>query len=97
MKSARARKAGREAGVEMSDLPKLKVTRWSLGCQEEETTYDFEQAKDLVLANGAWSLAFAEGEVINSYEELVQLAARDQYKDREVLNLTLLVPGVGGG
>ena len=81
----------------MSNLPKLKVKWWSLGSQEEETTCDFEQAKDIVFGNRMWAVALAEGQVINSYEELVQLAAQDQHKDKEVLNVMLIVPAIGGG
>ena len=81
----------------MSNLPKLKVKWWSLGNPEEETTCDFEQAKDIVFGNRMWTLALAEGEMISSYEELVKLAAQDKHKDKEVINVTLLVPVIGGG
>jgi hypothetical protein len=81
----------------MSNLPKLKVKWWSLGSQDEETTCDFEEAKDVIFGNSNWVLAFAEGEMISSYEELVKLAAQDRYKDKEVLNVTLIIPAIGGG
>jgi len=80
----------------MSRFPKLKVKWWSLEGQQEETCA-FEQAKDIIFGNRAWSIALAEGEMIKSYEELVQLAALDQHKDKEVLNVTLIVPVIGGG
>ena len=81
----------------MPELPKLKVKWWSLGSAEEETTCDFEQAKDIVFGNSPAVLVFAEGKMINSYEELVQLAAQDQHKDKQTLNVTLLVSEIGGG
>jgi len=84
----------------MSNLPKLKVRWWSLVSEEEETTCDFEQAKDIVFGSRSsrmWAFALAEGEMINSYEELIQLAAQDQHKNKEVLNVTLIVPVIGGG
>lgn len=83
--------------VKLSKLPKLKVKWWSLGCAEEETTCDFEQAKDIVFGKNTTTLVFAEGEMIDSYEELAQLAAQNQHKAKETLNVTLLVAGIGGG
>jgi len=81
----------------MSELPKLKVKWWSLGCAEEETTCDLEQARDIVFGKNTATLVFAEGEMINSYEELVQVAAQEQHKDKETLNVSLLVAAIGGG
>jgi len=81
----------------MPQLPKLKVKWWSLGCAEEETTCDFEQARDIVFGKSPATLVFAEGEMVNSYEELAQVAAQDQHKDKEMLNVTLLVAEIGGG
>ena len=81
----------------MPKLPRLKIKWWSLGTQEEEMTCEFEQAKEVIFGNQTWILAFAEGEMINSYDDLVKLATREEHKDKEVLNITLLVPGIGGG
>jgi len=69
---------------------------WSLAGQEESTC-DFEQARDIVFGDKMWAVAIAEGHVIKSYEELVQMATQDEHKDKEVLNVTLLVPAIGGG
>ena len=81
----------------MSGLPGLRVKWWSLGCAEEEITCDFEQARDIVFGDSPAALIFAEGEMINSYEELTRLAAQDQHKDKEILNVTLLMKEIGGG
>jgi len=81
----------------VSKLPKLKVKWWSLGSEDEETTCDFEQAKDVVFGYRPSVLAFVEGEMINSYEELVQVATQDQHKDKETLNVALIVMEIGGG
>jgi len=81
----------------VSQLPKLKVRWWSLGCAEEETTCDFEQAKDVVFGKSPATLIFVEGEMVNSYEELTRVAAQHQHKDKEMLNVTLLVAEIGGG
>ncbi len=78
----------------MSKLPKLKVKKTPFGYSEEET-YDFEQAKNFSYGQG--SFVMVEGQVVNSYEELVQLAKQGNYKDSEFLEV-ILVPfmDVGG-
>ena len=84
----------------MPKLPRLKVKWWSLDGLEEETTCDFEQAKDIVFGSQSsrmWAIALAEGQTINSYEELVQVATQDQHKDKETLNVALIVMEIGGG
>jgi len=77
----------------MSKLPKLKVNWGSWG--KNVGIYNFEQAKYLPLFNSP-TLVVGEGQVINSYEELVQLAAQNRYKDKESLEL-LVVKAIGGG
>ena len=78
----------------MSKLPKLKVKKTPFGYSDEET-YVFEQAKNFSYGQG--SFVMVEGQVVNSYEELVRLVNRDDYKDREFLEI-VLVPfmDVGG-
>jgi len=76
----------------MSKLPKLKV-KLNVGRLNEEIR-DFEQAKYLPFCDHL--IILAEGQVINSYEELVQLAAQDCYKDKESLEV-LVMTAVGGG
>jgi hypothetical protein len=81
----------------MSNLPKLKVKWWALGSESEETTCDFEQARDFVFGSKSSGIIFAEGRLIRSYEELVQLAVHDQHKDKEMLNVTVVVAALEGG
>ena len=81
----------------MSNLPKLKVKWQTTGSQEEETICDFEQARGVVFGSWSWAFIIAEGKMIRSYEELVELAARDEHKDKDVLNIMLLDPAIGGG
>ena len=78
----------------MPGLPKLKVKKTPFGYSEEET-YDFKQAQSFSYGQG--SFVMVEGQVINSYEELIQIASRDDYKDREFLEV-ILVPfmDIGG-
>ena len=77
----------------MSKLPKLEVS-WSFR-QPSEEPYDLEQAKEFLFDPGV--LAFVDGQPINGYDELVQLAAQDKYKDKEVLKVILIRRGVCGG
>ena len=78
----------------MSDLPKLKVQSLSNTgaeadiCEIEQAKNRFEYSYDTVI--------LVEGQVVNSYEELVEFASQDQYKDKEFLEITLLPLIVGG-
>lgn len=38
-----------------------------------------------------------EGRLVRSYEELVRLAAQDDYRDRELLEVELLLTSIVGG
>ena len=42
-------------------------------------------------------LVMVEGNLVRSYEELVQLASQDEYRDRELLEVELLPMAVVGG
>jgi hypothetical protein len=74
----------------MSKLPKLKVK--FLGLREEMR--DFEQGKYLLFSDSV--LILVEGQVVRSYEELVQLAAQDRYKDKESLEVLITTAAAGG-
>ena len=78
--------------LETSQLPKLKVRRVPEYPGGE--VLDLEQAKGLPFLD---VLIFAEGNKINSYEELVQLAAQDNYKDREFIEVVVLPFGIVDG
>ena len=77
----------------MSKLPKLKVKRF-YGWPAEETR-DFEQAQHFLFDEQ--SVVLVEGQIITSYEELVQLAAQDRYKGKEFLETSLFPLFIGGG
>ncbi len=81
----------------MSNLPKLKVKWQTTESQERETICDFEQARGIVFGSWSWAFIVAEGKLIRSYEELVQLATQDEHKDKEILNVMLIDPAIGGG
>ena len=80
-----------------ADFPKLKVKWWTLGTQDKEITCDFEQAKDTVFGKKSAGIAFCEGMLIRSYEDLVEVASQKQHKDKKVLNITLVVAALEGG
>jgi len=85
----------REEDDQMSRLPKLKLKK-PFGYPFEENR-EFEQAQYFLFSYGDSATVMVEGQVINSYEELVQLAAQDCYKDKESLEVLLLPAVVGGG
>jgi len=60
-----------------------------------EEICDLEQARDFPYGLGYFVMV--GNQVINSYEELVQLAAQDCYKTKEFLEVKLLPSIVGGG
>ncbi len=76
----------------MSNLPKLKVIQPFWDTPEE--IRDFEQGKYLPYC--AHILIVVEGQVISSYEELLKLAAEEQSKDKEFLEVKFLEIPVGG-
>lgn len=77
----------------MSKLPKLRVN-WPVGGYPSEDIRDFEQAKYFPFGGQVFILV--EGQLINSYEELVQLATQECYQDKEFLEVLLAEP-IGGG
>ena len=79
----------------MSKLPKLKI-RSLLESGNETEIYDLEQAKSLLTQLPASIIVVAEGQVINSHEDLVQLATQERYQDREFLDVMVL-PVIEGG
>ena len=78
--------------LETSQLPKLKVKR--IPEYPGREVLRLEQAKDLPFLD---VLVFVEGNKINSYDELVQLAAQDNYKDRDFIEVVVLPSGIVDG
>ncbi|MFQ6121895.1 MAG: hypothetical protein ACE5LA_02410 [Dehalococcoidales bacterium] len=80
----------------MSELPKLKVRAWPrIYPRAREAIRDFEQAKDF-LHFDLNHIITVEGEEITSYEELVRLAAKECYKDKEFLKVEIVSLMCGG-
>ena len=71
----------------ISELPKLRVRTYPENSDDE--IRDFEKAKEFpFLLND--SLILVEGQVITSYEEFLQLAVQDSYRDNEFLDVVIL-------
>ena len=79
----------------MSELPKLRIS-WHPRNPNEETTCGFENAKDIVFGHGLDVLIFVEGQLITSYEGLLELAGQDRFRNRDTLKV-MLVSVVAGG
>lgn len=79
----------------MSELPKLRIT-WYPRNPNEETTCGFEEARDAVFGHGLDVLVFAEGQLITSYEGLLELAGQDRFRNRETLKVVLVSVVAGG-
>jgi len=78
----------------MPKLPKLKVRRtWN----PVEETHDLEKARNLLFNRGTDMLVIVEGQMVSSYEELVQLATQDAYKDKESLEVVMTPLWPAGG
>lgn len=77
----------------MHKLPKLKI-KSPFGypdeiCDLKQAEHRFDYGRDMLFAAG--------GQVVHSYEELVQLAAQDIYKEQEFLELVVLRGGLLAG
>ena len=77
----------------MSEFPKLKVTHLIDG-QRSEEIFDFEQAPQFLFNYDV--IVAVEGEVVRTYEELVQLATRGNFKDRDFLEVQMETVIAGG-
>jgi len=78
----------------MSELPKLKI-KIPFGYPNEDIC-DLEQARyRLNFLGGA--VILVEGRAVQSYDELVEMANQDKYKDREFLEVVLLSDLASGG
>ena len=76
-------------------MPKLKIK--SLFGNIDDDICELEQAKQRFFSHPQDILFLVEGQVVSTYEELVKLASREDYKDREFLQVELLPSLIGGG
>lgn len=78
-------------------LPKLEISK-PAGYPNVEVL-EFEQARDyleFLWSYGSAVIVTVEGQMLDSYEKLVELANRDCYKDKEFLKVEVRHI-VGGG
>ena len=77
----------------MIKLPKLKIS--GLGWDTSGEIVDFDQARYLPFG-GDDLIIMVEDRIVRSYDDLVQLANLEQYRDRENLEIKFLSVIVGG-
>jgi hypothetical protein len=78
---------------QVSGFPKLKVTHVIDG-QPSREMIEFEQAPHFLFNYDV--IVAVEGEVIRTYEELVQLASRDCFRGRDFLEVQMETIIAGG-
>jgi hypothetical protein len=78
----------------MSKLPKLKI-KIPFGYPNEDIC-DLEQARYRFNFSSG-TVILVEGQAVKSYEQLVQIATGDDYKDREYLEAVLITDLASGG
>jgi hypothetical protein len=74
----------------MSTLPKLKITKWN----GEELIQDIEDWKNFPFAID--DLVMVEGQEIYSYQEMVEMAAKEPFKNYKTLDVRVM-PFIAGG
>jgi hypothetical protein len=77
----------------ISKLPKIRVESPIAG--RPKKLYNLEDAKEHLRFRPG-SLISVDDHIINSYEALVQLAGLEEFKDREFLDVKILVRAGGG-
>jgi len=77
----------------MARYPKLKVTHWIDG-QPDRDIFQFEQARNFFFSHDV--LVVVEGTIVRSYEELMELAAGAEHRDKEFLEVRMETI-IGGG
>ena len=77
----------------MSELPKLKIKipHWH---GDKEIIRGWKDAEKLFTQFKG--TVVVEGEIVDSHKELVKLASQEPFKDREFLEVTILVAIAGG-
>jgi hypothetical protein len=78
----------------MARLPKLKI-KSPFGDTDEDIC-DLAEAKHRLNFSAEVSVV-VERRLVNSYEELVQLASQEDYRNNEYLAVELLPALIGGG
>jgi hypothetical protein len=78
-------------GAEISKPPKLIIKVFG---QPIEDVCELEQASYML--NFETGIVLVEKQRVRSYDELVQQATQDKYKDREYIEVVLLPTIVGG-
>jgi hypothetical protein len=76
----------------MAGLPRLKIS--GLGWDETGETHDIEEARYFPFDSEV--TISVDGTVVNSFEELVQLAKQELYRDRDFVEV-LFMPVIYGG
>ena len=78
-------------------------------CELEEAEYRFRHGDEVLIgpkgqeqakyrfSYGDDVMVMVEGSLVRSYEELVQLASQDDYREREFLKVELLLTSIVGG
>ena len=77
----------------MSKFPRLRITH-SIDGQLSREIIDFEQAPHFLFHYDV--IVAVEGEVIKSYDELIELASRDCFREREFLDVQIETVIAGG-
>jgi len=78
----------------MPDLPKLKVRRaWN----PEEETVAMDEARSFLFSHGPDMTIIVEGQVIYSYEELIEIVSQEPYKEKDFLEVVMIPRWPVGG
>lgn len=79
----------------MSALPKLKVVRLPFGIPQEEVM-EIEQAMYRFNYNDMAAI-LVEGKPVRSHQELLDIANSEEFKGKELLEVTVVAEIVAGG
>ncbi len=78
----------------MPELPKIKVFQPFSYPYEE--IYDLDQVNDFLFNYGPGVFIVAEGQVINSYDQLASLVAQVYQEDKEFIEVSVKINICGG-
>jgi hypothetical protein len=71
----------------VSAVPRIKVMLPN--CYPDEGTFELEQARPRLNFDGGTFLV--EGQYVKSFDELVKLTSQDKYKDREYIEVAVVL------